>query len=267
MKDDFKFKKSLGQNFLRDENICKKIVDSAFIDKDTLVIEIGPGSGAISKYIIPKSGYSILYEIDTRLKDDLTEKFRDYDNYEIVFNDFLKENVKEKIGRYHFKKLYVVANLPYYITTPIISKFIDDEIYPDKIVVMVQKEVALRFSAVVGSRDYGSLTVFLNYYYHIRKLFDVSRNCFEPKPNVDSAVICMELKSDRKVVNDIQLFKQLVKDSFRYKRKTIRNNLKGYDLNKISDVLNRYGFDLGVRAENLSLDIFVDIANGLCNEL
>ena len=264
MKSNFEFKKSFGQNFLRDDNICKKIVDNANIDKDTLVIEIGPGEGAISKYIISKCGYYIMYEIDTRLKDRLESKFNSYDNYEIVFNDFMKEDVVSKFKQHKYKKLYVVANLPYYITTPIISKFIDDEIFPDKIVVMIQREVALRLSASPGSKDYGSLTVFLNYYYKIRKLFDVSRNCFEPKPNVDSAVICMDIIKDKKKVNDIELFKNLVRDSFRYKRKTIRNNLKGYDLDIIENVLKKYGFGLDCRAEVLGLDIFIDMCNELC---
>ena len=142
-------------------------------------------------------------------------------------------------------------------------KFIEEDCLPDKIVIMVQKEVANRFSAKVASRDYGSLTVFLNYYYDIHKLFDVSKNCFNPKPNVDSAVVEMRVKDNRLKVKDMTLFKRVVRDSFRYKRKTIRNNLKDYDLSIINDVLNKYGYDLNVRAESLKLDIFVDIANAL----
>ena len=134
----------------------------------------------------------------------------------------------------------------------------------DSITIMMQKEVAMRFSAQVNSKDYGSLTVFLNYYYSISRLFDVSRNCFEPKPNVDSAVICMDIIKDKKKVNDIELFKNLVRDSFRYKRKTIRNNLKGYDLDIIENVLKKYGFGLDCRAEVLGLDIFIDMCNELC---
>lgn len=263
MDREFQFKKSLGQNFLKDENICKKIIDSASIDKDTLVIEIGPGGGAISKYIIEKCGYHVMYEIDSRLIENLNNMFSNYSNYEIINNDFLKENVKEKISEYKYKKLYVVANLPYYITTPIISKLIDDEVFPDKIVVMVQKEVADRLSASVNSKDYGSLTVFLNYYYNIKKLFDVSNSCFVPAPIVNSAVIGMDLKGDRAHIKNINLFKKIVRDSFRFKRKTIRNNLKQYNLDKIEFILKKYGFDLGTRAENLSLDVFIDIVNYL----
>ena len=157
----------------------------------------------------------------------------------------------------------MVANLPYYITTPIVTKLIDEEILPDKIVIMIQKEVASRFAASINSKDYGALTVFLNYYYKIHKLFDVSRNCFFPKPNVDSTVVCMELKNDRLFVKDMEFFKRLVKDCFKYKRKNLRNNLIGYDLDKVCKVLGKYGLNLNDRAEALSLEIFVEIANEL----
>lgn len=259
----FEFKKSLGQNFLRDDNVIHKIVDSALIDKDTLVIEVGPGQGAISRLIVPKAKFSILYEIDNRLDCFLNKVLSGNSNYKIIMNDFLKEDVASELIKYQYDKLYMVANLPYYITTPIITKLIDDDILPDKIVIMIQKEVALRFSATVNSRDYGALTVFLNYYYDISKLFDVSRNCFVPKPNVDSAVVCMTLKKDRLLVKDIDFFKKLIRDSFRYKRKILRNNLKGYDLGRIENVLKRNGLSLNSRAENISLDVFVEMTNEL----
>lgn len=266
MIDNFEFKKSFGQNFIHDDNIIRKIVDSSRIDKDTLVIEIGPGAGSLSKMIVPLSKYTIMYEIDTRLKDRLDDVLKANNNYEIIFRDFLCEDVKSKIQNYDYKKLYVVANLPYYITTPIISKFIDDDILPDRIVIMIQKEVADRLSACVGSKDYGSLTVFLKYYYDIKKLFDVSRNCFTPKPNVDSAVIAMDLKKERLQVKDMDLFKRLVRDSFQFKRKNLRNNLKNYNLEKIESVLKRHNMDLSFRAEKIELDIFVEIANVLCED-
>lgn len=264
--ENFKFKKSLGQNFLRDENVIHKIVDSAGIDKDTLLIEIGPGGGAITRYTVPLCGHALLYEADSRLEGNLNELLKENNNYSILIGDFLKSDLKGDIKKYNFPKIYVVANLPYYITTPIIMKFIESDVFPDKMIVMVQKEVASRLSACVGSRDYGSLTVFLNYYYDIKKLFDVSRNCFFPKPNVDSAIVQFSLKQEREMVLDIELFKHLVRDSFSHKRKTIRNNLKSYDLKIIEDVLLKYGFDLGVRAESLSLEIFVEMANFLAKK-
>ena len=259
----FKFKKSLGQNFLNDKNVIHKIVESANVDKDTLVIEVGPGAGALTELMVPKAGYALLYEADERLESYLRTLLGSQQNYSIIIGDFLKANVFQDVNNFSYAKLYVVANLPYYITTPIIMKFVEDCILPDKMVIMVQKEVAYRLAADVGSRDYGSLTVFLNYYYDIKKLFDVSRNCFTPKPNVDSAIVAMDLKKDRLKVLDIDVFNKLVRDSFLYKRKTLRNNLKGYDLDRIEEVLKTYGFDLSVRAENLSLEVFVDMANEL----
>lgn len=258
----FNFKKKYGQNFLCDDNIVKKIVNSSKIDKESLVLEIGPGQGVMSKYIILEAGYTILYEIDKELEKYLTS-FKG--NYKVIFGDFLNANVKEDINNYNYDKLYVVANLPYYITTPIISKFIFEKIFPDRIVVMVQKEVADRFIAKVGTKDYGSFTVLLKYYYNINKLFDVSRNCFNPKPNVDSSVVSMDFNKNRKMLIDEEFFVNLVRDSFQFKRKNIRNNLKKYDLSKIEIVLKKYGFTLNDRAENFDLDIFIEISNVLCS--
>lgn len=264
--EKFKFKKSLGQNFLNDANVIHKIVDSAEIDKNTLVIEIGPGGGAITKFIVPKALECILYEADGRLEDSLNYLLKENDNYVIKIGDFLETDISIDINDRKYEKLYVVANLPYYITTPIIMKFVEERLLPDKFVIMVQKEVAYRLSAKAGTRDYGSLTVFLNYYYDIKKLFDVSRNCFTPRPNVDSAIVEMKLKEDRLEVTDLDLFNRLVKDSFLYKRKTIRNNLKNYDLEIIEDVLKKHGFDLSVRAEKLKLEIFVEMSNELARK-
>jgi len=262
MLKNFEYKKSLGQNFINDDNIIKKMVSSASIDKDTLVVEIGPGAGVLSKEIIPKSKFSILYEIDTRLEDILIPKLSGNDNYKIIFNDFLKEDIKREVMNYNYNKLYVIANLPYYITTPIIDKLID-EVNPDKIIIMIQKEVADRFCAKVNTKDYGYITAYLNYFYDVKKMFEVSRNCFTPKPNVDSMVISM-VKKDREIqVKDVKYFDNFLKDSFRFKRKNLRNNLKGYDLNIIESVLVKYGFNLTSRAENISVDIFIEIVNEL----
>ena len=258
---NFDFKKSLGQNFLNDENIIDKIVKSSEIDKDTLVIEIGPGAGALSKKTIPLSGYTVLYEIDTRLKEILEDVLSGNDNYEIIFNDVLKQDIKKDIDRFNFKKVYVVANLPYYITTPIISKVID-EICPDKIVVMIQEEVADRLCASLGSRDYAMITVALGAQYDIKKLFRVSRNCFTPAPNVDSAVISLD-RHDRYEILDKDVFNRLIKDAFKFKRKNLRNNLKGYDLVKIEKILVENNFSLSDRAEVIPVSLFVDIANCL----
>ena len=258
---NFDFKKSLGQNFLNDENIIDKIVNCSGIDKDTLVIEVGPGAGALSKKTIPLSGYTILYEIDTRLKDILNNVLKGNDNYEIIFNDVLKQNIKDDIRRFNYKKIYVVANLPYYITTPIISKIID-EINPDKIVVMIQEEVADRLCAQVGNREYAMITVSLGSQYDIKKLFRVSKNCFVPAPKVDSAVISLDKHNKYEIV-DKNVFDKFIKDAFKYKRKNLRNNLKGYNLEKIESVLYQNGYSLSDRAEVIPVSLFVDISNEL----
>lgn len=260
---EHKFKKKFGQNFIKDVTIINKIVDNAQIDDETLVIEIGPGAGALTKMLCLKAKNVLAYEIDNELKEVLDELMDDNDNLDVIFDDFLKRNVEEDIKDYQYKKLYVVANLPYYITTPIITKFIEDNVKLDKMIIMVQKEVANRLSAKTSSKEYGSLTVFLNYHFNIKKLFDVSRNVFVPKPNVDSAIVELETKDNKLMVNDIGKFYRLVKDSFKFKRKTLKNNLEGYDLDKVLMVLKRYNKDLTTRAESLSLEAFVDISNNL----
>lgn len=258
---NFDFKKSLGQNFLNDENIIDKIVKHAEIDKDTLLIEIGPGAGALSKKTIPLAGYAILYEIDTRLKDILDNELKSNNNYEIIFNDVLNQNISIDIERYNYKKIYVVANLPYYITTPIITKVIE-EIQPDRIVIMIQEEVADRLSAIPGSKEYGMISVYLGSRYDIKKLFKVSRNCFKPAPNVDSAVISLD-RHDKYMIHDKLKFEKFIKDAFQYKRKNLRNNLRGYDLNKIEELLSEYGYSLNDRAETIPVNVYIDIANKL----
>lgn len=262
MLKNFEYKKSLGQNFINNNNIIKKMINSIDLDDNTLVIEIGPGAGVLSREVIPRCKNAILYEVDTRLEDILAVNLSSFSNYKIIFNDFLKEDVKDEILNYSYKKLYVVANLPYYITTPIIEKLVND-IVPDKIVIMIQKEVADRLCASVNSKNYGYITAYLNYFYDVKKLFDVSRKNFTPIPNVDSTIITLN-KKDRKVcVNDIKYFNRFLKDCFKFKRKNLKNNLKGYDLEVINSVLSKYGLSLTDRAENINSDIFVEIVNEL----
>lgn len=262
-KYNFSFKKKFGQNFIVDKNIINSIVNKSEIDKDTLVIEIGPGAGSLTAGLCEAAGWVLCYEIDKTLENMLKENLKSYDNYEVIFDDFLKRNVKEDLKKYNFSKIYVVANLPYYITTPIIIKLITDNLNIDRIAVMVQKEVGDRFKANPGTKDYNSLSIYLNYYYDVRKLLDVSRNVFMPKPNVDSIVVCFDKKKEKLKLKDEDVFFKLVRDSFSFKRKTLKNNLKNYDLDKILEVLKKYDLDLSVRAENLPIEIFVEISNNL----
>ena len=261
--NNFIFKKKFGQNFLLDQNILNNIVSLADITKDTLVIEVGVGAGALTKLLSKKAKTVIGYEIDVSLKEPLNEILGEYSNVEIVFDDFLERNIISDIKKYDYKKLVFVANLPYYITTPIISKIIQEKIDVSKMVVMVQNEVALRFSASPGSKSYNSLTVFLNYYFNVKKAFPVSKNVFYPKPNVDSAVVVFEKKQKKIMVNNEEVFFRLIKDAFKFKRKTLKNNLKNYDYNLITKALEQCGKNLNCRAENLSLDDFIVIANSL----
>lgn len=260
---NFNFKKKYGQNFLKDKRIIDSIIYKADVDKDTLVIEVGPGAGALTVPLALKAGRVISFEIDESLKDILSSKLSEYNNVEVIYGDFLKSDVNSVLKKYDFSKKIMVSNLPYYITTPIIMKFIDDNIDVSKLVIMVQKEVALRFSASVNSKEYNSLTVFLNYYYDIKKLVNVPRNVFVPVPNVDSVVIELKKKENRLYVKNEEVFFKLVRDSFKFKRKTLKNNLRDYDLDKIEKILIESGLSLQVRAEALSLEMFVKIANGL----
>lgn len=260
---DFNFKKKFGQNFLKDQTIPRKIVGAANILEDSLVIEIGPGAGALTKVLASSAKQILCYEIDESLEEILDQELLGLDNVSVIFDDFLKRDIKKDLKKYEYSHLYVVANLPYYITTPIITRLIEEEIGVEKIVVMIQKEVADRFCAKPGTKEYGSITVFLNYYFDLKKEFLVSRNLFVPKPNVDSIVISLTKKKEQLSLKNSELFFKLVRDSFRFKRKTLRNNLKGYDLEKIEEVLKKHHYDLSVRAEELSLEIFVDISNSL----
>ncbi len=260
-KENFNFKKKFGQNFIVDKNIIHSIISKSKIDKDTLVIEIGPGGGSLTTELDKLSGHVIAYEIDKTLKPILEK--HNLNNTTIIYEDFLKRNVKEDLKNFSYKKTYVVANLPYYITTPIIIKLIEDKLNIDKIVVMVQKEVGDRFKAGPNTKEYNSLSIFLNYYYTVEKLLDVSKNVFIPKPNVDSIVVSFTKKENQVKVDNEEIFFKLVRDSFKQKRKTLKNNLKGYNLKKIEEVLKRHNLDLTVRAEALPIEIFAEIANNL----
>ena len=260
----FDYKKNLGQNFLQDKNIIDKIVNAPDYGDNNLVIEIGPGAGALTKELLKKVDRAILYEVDTRLEKILNKELSTFVNYELIFDDFLNRDVNKDISKYDFDNLYIVANLPYYITTPIITKIINDKIPTNEIVIMIQKEVADRFSAKPGSKEYGQITVFLNYFFDIDNVCNVSKNCFFPKPKVDSAVIKMKRKESNDYIKNFDVFNKLVKDSFRFKRKTIKNNLGGYDLDIISNILTKYGFDINTRSENIPYNVFVEIANELC---
>lgn len=254
----FNYKKKYGQNFLQNDKVIRNIVDNLGANEDDLVIEIGPGVGALTK-ILKNNGYQVLcYEIDLEVKEYLERL--ESDRLEVIYDDFLNRDILKDIENKKYDNIYIIGNLPYYITTPIITKIINDKVQPKEMIFMVQKEVADRFSAKPATREYGSISVFLNYYFDIKKLFIVPKKDFYPVPNVDSAVIKF-MRKDNVLGVDFDKFNKIVRDSFQFKRKNLRNNLNGYDKNKINDILAHHGLSLDNRAEELGYEVFVDIAN------
>ncbi len=262
-KYNVKFKKKFGQNFLKDINVVKRIVDVCELDSNSLVIEVGPGGGVMTRELAMKGSKVLAYEIDRDLEEELIKRLDGLDNVDILFQDFLEANLINDVKNYKYNNLYFISNVPYYITTPILLKLIQSNLKFNKIVMMVQKEVGDRFTTSPGSREYSSITVLLNYYFNVKKEFNVSRKQFIPEPNVDSVVVSFSEKKDKLELKDFNHFEKLIRDSFQFKRKTLRNNLKGYDLKKIEEVLKEYNYDLTVRAENLSVEVFVNLSNSL----
>lgn len=255
---DFNFKKSLGQNFLINKRIIENIVNSINPNKDDLIVEIGPGAGALTKELVKKDCNVICFEIDKRLEPILSEIKTD--NLKIYYEDFLNIILNNYINE-KYNRIYFVGNLPYYITTAIINKIVQES-NPYEIIVMIQKEVAQRFMAKPNNKSYGSISVFLQYNFDIFKVCDVSKNCFNPVPKVDSMVIKLR-KNKKDKVNNEELFYKLIKDSFSQKRKNLRNNLKNYDLEKINNILKTFNKDLTKRAEELTIEEFIKISNQL----
>ena len=252
-------KKRLGQNFLIDNNIITKISNSINATCNDLIIEIGPGTGALTKVLKNKNANLICYEIDLDLKKYLTNL--EDNKTKIIYQD-IQSNIKEDIKDINYKNLYIVGNLPYYITTPIIKHLVNLDLDVKEMIFMVQEEVADRFVSKPKNKEYGSITLYLQYYFNITKLFKVNKNCFNPVPKVDSAIIKLEKRINKLNVDRDKYFK-LISDSFMLKRKTLRNNLKNYDFNKIRDILKKYNLSENVRAEEISEDIFVAICNNL----
>ena len=254
-KYDVKFKKRFGQNFLNNNSIIDKIVSINDNTNNSLVIEVGPGGGILTSKLASNYKNVLCYEIDKSLEDELNKRICNFNNVEVIYKDFLKVDIKDDITKYSYDKLYFISNVPYYITSPILMKLIDSNIIFDKITMMVQKEVGDRFCAREGSKTYGAISVILNYLFEVKKEFNVSKNNFIPIPKVDSVVISFIPRAREEL--DFNRFRLFINDSFKYKRKTLRNNLKGYDLDKISKVLEENNHSLNDRAESISLDLFI----------
>ena len=268
----FTFKKSFGQNFLTDTNILQKIVDTAEIDDQVNVIEIGPGIGALTEFLAERAAEVMAFEIDHRLVPILEDTLRDFDNVTVVNEDILKVDLAQHIQNFKNPDLpiKVVANLPYYITTPILMHLIESGIPFSEFVVMMQKEVADRISAQPNTKAYGSLSIAVQYYMTAKVAFIVPRTVFVPAPNVDSAILKMVRRPEPAVaVKDEQLFFKVSKASFTHRRKTLWNNLTGYFgkteeiKDKLTKALDQAGLSPSVRGEALSLAEFASLADAL----
>ena len=268
----FTFKKSFGQNFLTDTNILQKIVDTAEIDDQVNVIEIGPGIGALTEFLAERAAEVMAFEIDHRLVPILEDTLRDFDNVTVVNEDILKVDLAQHIQNFKNPDLpiKVVANLPYYITTPILMHLIESGIPFSEFVVMMQKEVADRISAQPNTKAYGSLSIAVQYYMTAKVAFIVPRTVFVPAPNVDSAILKMVRRPEPAVaVKDEQLFFKVSKASFTHRRKTLWNNLTGYFgkteeiKDKLTKALDQAGLSPSVRGEALSLAEFASLSDAL----
>ena len=271
----FTFKKSFGQNFLTDTNILQKIVDTAEIDKKVNVIEIGPGIGALTEFLAESAAEVMAFEIDDRLVPILADTLRDFDNVTVVNQDILKVNLAQYIAEFKNPDLpiKVVANLPYYITTPILMHLIESGIPFSEFVVMMQKEVADRISAQPNTKAYGSLSIAVQYYMTAKVAFIVPRTVFVPAPNVDSAILKMVRRDQPAVeVQDEKFFFKVSKASFVHRRKTLWNNLTSCfgkseaTKGKLTAALERADLSPSVRGEALSLEEFARLADALKSE-
>lgn len=261
----FRFTKSLGQNFLIDGNIVRKICDEGHINKEDDILEIGPGIGTLTEELSIRGNKVVAIEIDEKLLPILHSTLGRYENIEIVHGDILKIDIKELFNeRFEKESIKVVANLPYYITTPIISRLLEEQLPLDSIIVMVQKEVAERIVASPGSKDYGSLSVFVQYYTEPEIVINVPKNVFMPRPNVDSRVLHLKKRKNLYELEDVDMFFKVVKAAFSKRRKTILNSLSsGLNVDKdvMKEILDRANISPTERAENLNIEDFSKISS------
>jgi len=272
-KHGFQFSKSLGQNFLTDKNIIDKIIEKSMIGKGDLVIEIGPGIGVLTAAAAEAAGKVIAVEIDRNLIPILEDTLSDYDNIEIINSDILKIDLpalleqNELINGQKREGVRILGNLPYYITTPIIMKILEDRVQTDSITIMLQKEVADRIKAQPGSRTYGALSVAVQYYCTVAHVANAPKEIFVPQPKVDSTVIRLDVRKEKPVLlSSEETFFAVVKAGFGQRRKTLLNSLTGiYGLTKdeIAVVMAAAGIDPVRRAETLSLEEFAALANAI----
>ncbi len=269
-KHDFTFRKRFGQNFLIDGHVLDKIVDAADITKDDYVIEIGPGIGSMTQCLCERAGKVTAVEIDRDLIPILKETLAGYDNLNIINDDILKVDIASLIAAHNGgRKAKIAANLPYYITTPIVMTLLESRVPVSSITIMVQKEVADRMQAVPGSKDYGALSLAVRYYSKPHIVANVPPNCFIPRPKVGSAVICLKVFDEPEVkVKDEKLMFKLIRAAFNQRRKTLVNSIANagdIDFSKqdIADALDDMKLPQTIRGEALNLEQFAALADRL----
>lgn len=263
--------KKLGQNFLIDEEVIQDIIDGSSITEDSLVIEIGPGMGALTEHLVEQVGRLIAVELDDRLIPLLEVKMFGYDNFELIHGDILEVDLGEIIRKnkeeYNLKDVRIVGNLPYYITTPIIMKLMEQRTQADSITVMMQKEVGDRLVAEPGTKDVGAITYQVQYYSEVSKVTDAGSECFYPAPKVDSVVLRMDLRDEPAVeLEDEDFFFKVVKAGFMQRRKTLLNSLMtlgNCSKDEVSSALEKAGIETNRRAESLTMDEFARLATSL----
>lgn len=262
----FTFSKSLGQNFIINPSVCPRIAEEGGASSGTGVIEIGTGVGVLTAELAKRADKVVAVEIDDRLIPVLSETLSDFDNVKIINEDVLKVDLNKVIEEeFRGMDVYVCANLPYYITSPIIMSLLESRLNIKAITVMVQKEAATRLTAELGTRDVGAVTVAVRYYSEPKLLFNVSRGSFMPSPNVDSAVIRLDIKNEQKV-NDEKHFFKVVRAAFSQRRKTLSNSLSsGLSMDKkvIAEAIKSAGLPESVRPEQLSMEDFINIAESV----
>ena len=262
--------KSLGQNFLVDDNVVNNIIKSSNVGEEDLIIEIGPGLGTLTNMLVQKAGRVIAIELDTRMIEILEDRFKLYNNFEIINDDILKIDLNELIEnnkkKYELKNVKVVANLPYYITTPIIMKLLEDNLNLDSIIIMIQQEVAERLEAIPGTKLSGAITYSVYYYAEVEFITVVPNTSFVPAPKVNSEVIKLKVRNEPPVkLNSKNLFFDIIKASFMQRRKTLINALVNSNIicskDEAKEILNYLNIDENIRGEKLTIQEFAELSN------
>lgn len=267
-KHGFNFSKALGQNFIINPSVCPRMAEMCGADENTGVIEIGTGVGVLTAELCKRAKKVVAIELDTRLLPVLSETLCEYDNFEVVNADVMKVDLHALIKeKFDGMKMVVCANLPYYITSPVITMLLENNLPIEAVTVMIQKEAADRLCTPVGSRESGAITVCTNYYSVPKQLFNVSRGSFMPAPNVDSTVIRLDIRKEPAVkVSDEKKFFRIVKAAFAQRRKTVVNSVSsslGIPKAQIISALEQSGLDANIRAEKLSMDDFAKLCESL----